>query len=110
MGTRLDNPFRSLVDAEGEGPDRAWKLAGGIAGLIAADLVRWAIERSENRRSQRRALASGKTEAQSGWFASIGWAAFIAVGGTLGRLFIQRLLAAAWRRRRLRRLARAATT
>ena len=96
MTTRLDNPFRSLVDYDGRGPERAWKLAGSIAGLVAADVVRWAIEGAEQRRSKRRALSSGVADVPSGWLSTIGWAALIAVGGTLGRLLSQRVLAAAW--------------
>ncbi|CAN5732836.1 MAG: DUF4235 domain-containing protein [Ilumatobacteraceae bacterium] len=99
MSTRLDSPFRTLVDDEGGVPDRVWRLGGAAVGIASAAGVRWLMERGRQRVSRRGDAPLNPADERMGWLPSIAWAGFIAVGGAFGRLVTERLLAAAWQRR-----------
>jgi len=103
MQSPLDKPFRT--DDKASRPDLWWKFGGTALGIGTATAVRLLMEQGRRRLSRTGDVPLNPADERMGWLPALTWAAFIAVGGALGRLLTQRALAAAWRKRTHRPVA-----
>ena|SRR5829696_8439145 len=110
MSSPLDNPFTTLADKAGDKPTRLWRFGGAAIGIIGATLVRMSMERARRRLTEHGEVPLNPADERMGWGRALTWTVFIAVGGALGRLVSQRLLAGLWKRETHRPVAEMPST
>lgn len=100
MDNPLTNPFAELVDDVGRAPGRAWRIAGVVAGIAGAIAARKFLDGLRGKARAPRGISADARNQQMGWSSALTWTAVAGVGGTIGRVAAQRLLAGAWKRTR----------
>ena len=99
MHNPLDGKLRPPGRRAQRGPDWIWKAAGTGAGVVGATIVSRLINSGRTKVSAHGDAPLNPAHERMTWPNALAWTVVIGVGGAIGRVLAQRIVASVWTHR-----------